>query len=122
MPGLVIYLEEKKLNNCLHCRRGIPSLFFTDFVYFDLRDEGLSTQMLFDNKVRVWKLKKAKHPGEPYEMYLARIWKGDVVKFVDVMSRLEKRILFAGHGDYVDYCKKVFDRFRKNRFEAPEGN
>ena len=113
-------MDEIKLNNCLACSIGRKALFFIDFVYFDVKDKGFSREMLSDNKVRLWSLKKATSPGEPYELYMARVWKKDVSKFVDVMDRLEKRITFSGHYNYTEYCKKVFDRFKDGA--VPERN
>ena len=112
-------MEKYKLENCLHCNAGLFSCIFIDFLYFDTK-EGFSKQMLKDQKVKMWSLKKATIPGEPYELYIARVWKWDVVKFVDVMERLEKRILFAGNGNYLDYCKQLFGKFNGGSYRVPE--
>lgn len=117
---MVKNLDVNKLENCLRCKKGGFPLLFTDFVYFDVKGEGMSKKMLFDGNIKMWSLKKASCQEEPYEMYMARVWNKDVTKFVEVMDRLEKRILFAGHANYVDYCKKVFDKFKGDAVKAPE--
>ena len=112
-------VSENNMTNCVQCVKGAFSLFFTDFVYFDTK-ERLSLQMMKDSGVRFLFVKSFARENEPYVLCLARIWKKDVPLLVDLMDRLEKRILFSGHGDYVDYCTELFNRADSNKLVHPK--
>ena len=101
--------EKKEIKNCLHCR---TTLFGYEFIYFDLL-VPLSPEMLKGEKIN-FSIKRAIKKGEPFALYACRIRKKDVDSFLNVMERLESRILLSGHSSYVDYSQSQFRNILKN--------
>lgn len=83
------------------------SLLYKYFCFVDT-DDFLADDLFISQKVRVHFLGDYRKEDSKYCFIICKVRKRDVDRFLQVLERLEAKMLLAGHHDYPEFCEKEF--------------
>ena len=90
------------------------SLIKSCYAYVDV-SEYLADDIFYNKKINVDYLHEFSHPEHGYRIIICNILKWQEKKFTCAMEELKDKMLICGHGDYLEFCKKLEEDVRKYR-------
>ena len=97
------------------------SFFSKKYIYIDKLDY-LADKIFTKHNIRVkFDGTYADTKGTDYCVVFCKVPKKHESQFINCMIELQRNMLLTGHTDYVDFCTKLWEDFKKKEIDLRKG-